>query len=78
MSVVHLEQWKRALFSATYFYSLTAGHGSSPSFSSPHTLETCAEDVARTLEFLNVEPQVMVGHSYGGKVRNHLTRGFWT
>ncbi|KAG1692376.1 hypothetical protein DVH05_025544 [Phytophthora capsici] len=44
------------------------GHGDSPSFSEPHNLEACADDVFKLAAHLKVEPTAVLGHSFGGKV----------
>ncbi|RLN31959.1 hypothetical protein BBO99_00003976 [Phytophthora kernoviae] len=44
------------------------GHGDSPSFSEPHNLEACANDVFKLAAHLKVEPTAVLGHSFGGKV----------
>ncbi|KAG6955446.1 hypothetical protein JG687_00011194 [Phytophthora cactorum] len=53
------------------------GHGDSPSFSEPHNLEACADDVVYVFDLLiplklaahlKVEPTAVLGHSFGGKV----------
>lgn len=49
-------------------------HGDSPALSAPHTLSACAADVRRLLQHLDVEPSVVVGHSFGGKVALELLR----
>ncbi|OQR98278.1 alpha/beta hydrolase domain-containing protein 11-like [Achlya hypogyna] len=43
-------------------------HGESPSFSPPHNLAACAQDVIDLSDALGVVPDVVSGHSYGGKV----------
>src|SRR5262245_39953903 len=40
------------------------GHGESHSFSPPHTVDACVDDLIA----LGIEPRVVVGHSFGGKV----------
>lgn len=69
-----------------------AGHGDSPSFTPPHDLKACANDIlcVRVVQrapllrsmllthlsamtsglasHLNVEPEAVFGHSFGGKV----------
>jgi esterase len=44
------------------------GHGRSHGFAPPHTLAACASDVLA----LAVRPQVVIGHSFGGKVALEL------
>ncbi|KAG7391714.1 hypothetical protein PHYPSEUDO_003789 [Phytophthora pseudosyringae] len=44
------------------------GHGDSPSFSEPHDLEACANDIYKLAAHLKVEPTAVLGHSFGGKV----------
>lgn len=43
-------------------------HGKSQGAPPPHTLEACAEDLLELTAHLNVEPDVVIGHSLGGKV----------
>ena len=59
-------------------------HGDSLGFEPPHTVAAAAADVAALLAHLQIRAEVMVGHSYGGKVvlayaRDHLsdTRQVW-
>lgn len=59
-------------------------HGDSTDFEPPHTVAAAAADVEALLDHLGVRAEVMVGHSYGGKVvlayaRDHLgdTRQVW-
>ncbi len=40
-------------------------HGQSQDFAPPHTVHSCADDL---IEQLDVRPDVVVGHSFGGKV----------
>ncbi len=40
----------------------------SPSLVSPHGVESAAHDVLRLLSALKIFPEVLVGHSFGGKV----------
>lgn len=52
-------------------------HGDSTGFEPPHTVAAAAADVEALLAHLGVRAEVMVGHSYGGKVvlayaRDHL------
>lgn len=42
-------------------------HGDSAHFRAPHTVRSCAEDLIRSSEALGA-PQVLIGHSFGGKV----------
>ncbi|CAI5709622.1 unnamed protein product [Hyaloperonospora brassicae] len=44
------------------------GHGDSPSFTKPHNLEACVEDIFKLTASLKVEPTAVLGHSFGGKV----------
>lgn len=44
------------------------GHGESPSFKPPHTLFHSAHDIHITLDTLNITPNLVIGHSFGGKV----------
>ena len=43
-------------------------HGDSPPADGPHTLSACAQDLARLAAHLGLEPEVLIGHSFGGKV----------
>jgi esterase len=45
-------------------------HGESHGFAAPHTIEACAHDVADTVE----RADVVVGHSFGGKVALMMAR----
>lgn len=49
-------------------------HGDSPPLPPPHTVAACAEDLARLADELEV-PEVVVGHSFGGKVALACTEG---
>ena len=42
-------------------------HGASQGAPAPNTLEACARDLATLIEQLGQEPQVLAGHSFGGK-----------
>lgn len=42
-------------------------HGDSPPLPPPHTLAACAEDLARLADEVGA-PEIVVGHSFGGKV----------
>ena len=44
------------------------GHGASPTLSPPHTLQACVDDLDTLAEALEVRPQGILGHSFGGKV----------
>ncbi|CAH0480515.1 unnamed protein product [Peronospora belbahrii] len=44
------------------------GHGDSPSFSRPHTLEACVDDIFKLTADLKLELAAVLGHSFGGKV----------
>lgn len=44
------------------------GHGESPAFSEPHTVNHAARDVARLAQALGRHVDVVLGHSFGGKV----------
>lgn len=44
------------------------GHGESPSFEPPHTLFHAAHDIHSTLDEINLTPNLVIGHSFGGKV----------
>lgn len=48
-------------------------HGDSHGFAAPHSMEACADDVAGTV----LQADVVVGHSYGGKVALALARRTW-
>jgi pimeloyl-ACP methyl ester carboxylesterase len=43
-------------------------HGDSPKGSGPHTLMACAEDLIALATRISVKPEVVIGHSFGGKV----------
>lgn len=43
-------------------------HGANEPAPPPHDLEACAKDLARLARALEVQPRVVVGHSFGGKV----------
>lgn len=43
-------------------------HGDSAGFAPPHTVEACAEDLARLEESLGLPATAVLGHSFGGKV----------
>lgn len=49
-------------------------HGHSTGAPAPNTLEACAEDLARLGGFLGREPDVLIGHSFGGKVALEYAR----
>lgn len=44
------------------------GHGESHGFDPPHTVAACATDLATLADDLEVWPEVVMGHSFGGKV----------
>jgi pimeloyl-ACP methyl ester carboxylesterase len=44
------------------------GHGDSPTFDPPHTVDSTAVDLKRLMNHLNISPDVIIGHSFGGKV----------
>lgn len=44
------------------------GHGQSPGMPPPHDLETCVRDLGRLADHLAAPPEVVIGHSFGGKV----------
>jgi len=44
------------------------GHGESPDFAPPHTVESAADDVARFVERQAIVTRAVIGHSFGGKV----------
>jgi len=43
-------------------------HGDSGPVSGPHTLAACAHDIGALSDHLGIEPAVLIGHSFGGKV----------
>ena len=43
-------------------------HGDSRGFAPPHTLEACVDDLKRLAHETGVEPEAVLGHSFGGKV----------
>lgn len=43
-------------------------HGASAGAPGPHTLSACADDLERLAEQLGAAPEVVIGHSFGGKV----------
>lgn len=43
-------------------------HGDSPRGDPPHTLTSCAHDLAETFAQVGDEPSLLIGHSFGGKV----------
>lgn len=47
-------------------------HGDARGAPPPHTLQACADDVARLCTAQGVPPKAIVGHSYGGKVALQL------
>ncbi len=53
----HLPGWRFVLIDLR-------GHGESHGFAPPHTLEACVDD----LDALPFTPDVVIGHSFGGKV----------
>jgi len=44
------------------------GHGQSKTGIPPHTIESCARDLRATLDTAGALPEVVCGHSFGGKV----------
>lgn len=44
------------------------GHGQSHGAPAPHTVAACASDLRRLAGQLGLRPEVVVGHSFGGKV----------
>jgi pimeloyl-ACP methyl ester carboxylesterase len=55
-------------------------HGQSSGASGPNTLAACARDLSELGRQLGAEPDVLIGHSFGGKVsieyaRQHAQRG---
>ncbi|MGM0574385.1 MAG: alpha/beta fold hydrolase [Myxococcota bacterium] len=51
-------------------------HGDSHGAPPPHTLDACADDLARLADDLGVTPEVVIGHSYGGKVALAYARAY--
>lgn len=49
-------------------------HGDSHGAPPPHTLDACADDLAHLAEHLRVRPELVIGHSFGGKVALAYTR----
>jgi esterase len=47
-------------------------HGDSSGAPGPHTLAACADDLERLAEELGASPEVVIGHSFGGKVALEL------
>lgn len=43
-------------------------HGDSPVLPGPHDLAACARDLGDLARHLSIEPDVVIGHSFGGKV----------
>lgn len=43
-------------------------HGDATGAPGPHTVDACADDLAALAEHLGEPPEVVVGHSFGGKV----------
>ncbi len=43
-------------------------HGESQGFSEPHTIQACADDLDALAEHLDLSPDAILGHSFGGKV----------
>lgn len=43
-------------------------HGDAPPTPGPHTLHACAQDLVDTADALGRGPEVVIGHSFGGKV----------
>lgn len=43
-------------------------HGDSSGAAGPHTVTACADDLSRLGDHLGATPEVVVGHSFGGKV----------
>ena len=43
-------------------------HGDNAPVDGPHTLADCARDLAALGEHLGIDPAVLIGHSFGGKV----------
>lgn len=50
-------------------------HGDSHGQPPPHTIRASADDVANLVSHLGLQPDVLVGHSYGGKVMLELALG---
>jgi pimeloyl-ACP methyl ester carboxylesterase len=51
-------------------------HGASQGAPPPNTLKACANDLAGLIEQLGAEPQVIAGHSFGGKTSLMFARLF--
>jgi pimeloyl-ACP methyl ester carboxylesterase len=51
------------------------GHGESSPAEAPHTLDACATDVLALLDELGATPDIICGHSFGGKVALALLEG---
>lgn len=49
-------------------------HGHSTGAPAPNTLASCAGDLAALAEALGAEPDVLIGHSFGGKVAIEFAR----
>lgn len=49
-----------------------SGHGKSPAKAEPHTIESYADDIAAAVQALGRGPVVLVGHSMGGALAQHL------
>ena len=54
------------------------GHGNSPRFHdyAPHTIENAAKDIERYSEHHQILPDVVIGHSLGGKIALEYSRSF--
>jgi pimeloyl-ACP methyl ester carboxylesterase len=44
------------------------GHGESPSGTPPHTVAACSEDLVELARARERSPEILIGHSFGGKV----------
>ena len=52
------------------------GHGNSPRFHdyAPHTIENAAKDIERYSKYHEIVPDVVIGHSLGGKIALEYSR----
>ena len=52
-------------------------HGESGAAPAPHTVEACADDLRRLVESKRLQPDLVMGHSFGGKVALAFARDVW-
>ncbi len=56
------------------------GHGDSAEYArsvgGPHSVQACVEDVDRALRDMKLQPDVVIGHSFGGKVALMFAQAF--